>query len=653
MQTSRSEEEFLQRQGELKAAAALWETSHNALQYGNHDLQLDDVNNSEKTLLLFLELEPLYMGILGAIKGILEVDYADDLRGPLMIEYNDQILSYEADYLKLMSAVTFDYDNESSQRLETLSKTEYLLLFMALSLLVLEAWFIFKPAIGKIKRSTNELVYKEIFLSQSLDEIRQKKAEVDYLNQQAETVFQNVNQGIFLLDPNYNISTMRSKALNQILMEEDIEGKNFVQILRPRLVQRDIDALEMFIKHLYNPEIETEVLNQLNPIAEVKLFSDSNSELDHRHLRVSFSRISDQSGIKNILVNISDETSAIRLKQQIKASEEKNQRESEQLLSILKIDPKMLKDFLENTYDTLLKISEEYEHYKERDFSKLAIYTYQVIHNLKGNAQFIDLKLLTDRFHALEDIVHSLKSQNTITGHDFLKILFEVNEINHIIRNMKQMLLKIANVNQVMSDKVIHVVPDQRFVSSLRKGLKKMCDECDKTVMLKYIDNGIKIPSHYQVSLKDMIIQLMRNSLAHGIETHQERIGHGKEERATITIEFLMADDNQLTLKYRDDGKGLDMGEIIYKAWEMKLLSKTEIEEIDQKKAIELIFNNGLSTSNVVNQYAGRGQGLSLVKSIIEKHSGHYTVASKKGYGFRININLPVAVEHKLEEVLV
>ena len=651
--TAEDRDEFDEAQKELKEAAKLWEVSHNALQYGSDELKLDNVNNSEKTFLLFLELEPHYLDIKIAVKNIVDLEFDDANKESILEEYVDQIINNQDDYLRLMTEITFDYDDESSQRLNTLSRTEYILLAIALGLLILEAFLIFRPAIDRIEHFTKELMAKEESLQKALDETNAEKAKVEYLNRQAETVFENVSQGIFLLDDRYTISELHSRALEEILMQKTIGGMNFVQILRPRLVQRDLDALEMFIKHLYNPDIEEDVLNQLNPVQQVEIFSDKNpgTNIESRFLKISFSRIGTDDKIYSILVTIDDETESVRLQKQIKESEERNKRESEQLLSILRVDPLVLKDFLENAKGTLGGISKMYENNTDKNFRRLINYTFNTIHNLKGNASLIDLQLMSEKLHEIEDTITILRDKPELVGNDFLKILYEIDEVGKIVDNMQKMLLKIAAVNEKISSEGVKVSNNELFINSLEKGLRKLSDETGKEAKLNFVENGISIPERYKVSIKDMVIQLLRNSMSHGIEDRDDRLFAGKSERATITIE-LNKTDKAVSVSYIDDGRGLDIDKVVDKALNIGAISADQVIRLSDKDKFNLIFNDGLSTAEKVDQYAGRGQGLSFVKSVIEKYHGKYQVSSQKGQNFRIDLTLPLETEPKLEEVL-
>lgn len=646
MKSADSEEEFLKSQKELKESAMLWLKSHEALQNGHTEMQLSHVNNSEPILGLFEKMKSSYTQMKEGISKVTALEFSNPDKDTAVELSLIKILESEDNYLELMNEITFAYDNEAKSRIKGLSKSSFVLFVLIITLLVLVGLFIFRPAITKINDYTKRLILKESSLQVALKESNVQKEKVDYLNQQAKIVFENVNQGIFLLDKENVISEMHSRALSEILMVEEVEGKSFIELLKAKLMQRDIDALEIFAKHLYNSDIEEDVLSQLNPISEVEIFFNKDAGVESKHLKVSFLRIYDGDEVRNVLVNITNETEAIKLQKQVQLIEEKNKKDSEQLLSILRVDTESLKIFLMNTKETLVDISRQYESYKDKDFKKLVDLTFIVIHRLKGNAQMIDLEIMTERLHVLEDVITELKSKENIVGGDFLKILFEINEIDFMVDNMEQMILKISEVKEAVSSELDgDQEPESDIIPPLRRGLAKLCGETSKAIDLHYTDNGTLVPKEYKEHFNDMLVQLIRNTVAHGVEDAAERIEAGKTKVATITIKWNIANHEHIVLSYQDDGRGLDFSKIIIKALEKKLISKEEVKGMTTEKAIALLFMSDMSTSDTIDQYSGRGQGLGLIKSITEKYHGNYKVFSKKGHGFKINITLPLVNE--------
>jgi len=130
---------------------------------------------------------------------------------------------------------------------------------------------------------------------------------------------------------------------------------------------------------------------------------------------------------------------------------------------------------------------------------------------------------------------------------------------------------------------------------------------------------GIAVGGDGKALVRDVFTHLVRNSLAHGIETAEARIGLGKTPQGTIRLAIALADE-QCELTYSDDGAGLDLLAIRDKALQSGLL---RTDETWRPEAVaRSIFAGGLSTAREVNEISGRGVGMSAVREMIEAHGG-------------------------------
>jgi len=259
------------------------------------------------------------------------------------------------------------------------------------------------------------------------------------------TVFKNIQQGIFLLDREFKISKFHSKSMSGIFGNDRIAGENFANFMRPLILPRELEALEMFMRHLFNDDMDEEVVNQLNPIDQVKIHTEQNGVVSTKYILVDFTRIYRKEKIQNIMVTVSDETQSILLQQHLSEAEKKKQQETERVLSILKIDPSILRGFLHNSRKMLRSISEEYEQNEREEYDRLLSFTMDIIHNLKGNAVIIGMDLMSNKFHDIEEAIMKLKSRD-VRGKDFLAILYEIDEADRMIGDVSEMLNKIVSI---------------------------------------------------------------------------------------------------------------------------------------------------------------------------------------------------------------
>jgi len=134
---------------------------------------------------------------------------------------------------------------------------------------------------------------------------------------------------------------------------------------------------------------------------------------------------------------------------------------------------------------------------------------------------------------------------------------------------------------------------------------------------------------------------LLRNAIAHGLETAEQRQKAHKEPIGEIRLS-LRQESNEVVFEFSDDGAGLDIARVRQKAVETGVLN--EGEEISDELAMQLIFTPGLSTAKEVTEISGRGVGLDVVRSEITALGGRVDVASEPGRGVRFTIHLPLTL---------
>ena len=498
-----------------------------------------------------------------------------------------------------------------------------------------------KDEIGDYARTFNIMV-EEIKKSHLLLKKERDRARYLYKNiyRVYQVVFENVHQGIFLLDRNFRISKLYSKAMEEIFDNQQIAGENFASFMRPLILPREVEALEMFMRHLFNDDMDEDVVNQLNPIEQVKIYTEKDGAVSTKYIRVSFSRVYRKDQIINIMVTISDETESVLLQQHLEEAEAKKKQETEQVLSILKIDPSVLRGFIFNAKKTLRDIYGRYESDKTGDLSSLLDFTFEVIHNVKGNALVIGLEFMSGKFHQIEEAIQKLKDHERINAKDFLTILYEIDSADQVLSDMNEMLRKVASIYQKFPAEG-QVVSNIMVIDALEKGVETISSAAGKRVQLDFVnESNMVIPDHFINPFKDVMIQLIKNSIVHSIEETDQRKNLGKKPSGRITI-MLEHEEKGIVVNYSDDGQGLDLEKIKAKAVERNLISSFEAEKISDENAIQLIFEKGFSTADKVDSYSGRGQGMNLVKTILDGQKASFQIHHKAGTFFGMEMHFP------------
>lgn len=143
--------------------------------------------------------------------------------------------------------------------------------------------------------------------------------------------------------------------------------------------------------------------------------------------------------------------------------------------------------------------------------------------------------------------------------------------------------------------------------------------------------------------LHDPMVHLIRNAVDHGVETPTERRAAGKPPKAVVTLSAQQAGDS-IIIEVSDDGKGIRPEVIRAKAVEKGIISASEANVLSDRESYELIFLPGFSTKNEISDVSGRGVGMDVVKTNIQRLSGRIEINSEAGRGSRFTIVLPLTL---------
>jgi chemosensory pili system protein ChpA (sensor histidine kinase/response regulator) len=143
--------------------------------------------------------------------------------------------------------------------------------------------------------------------------------------------------------------------------------------------------------------------------------------------------------------------------------------------------------------------------------------------------------------------------------------------------------------------------------------------------------------------LSSVMLHVISNAVAHGIETPEVRAANGKAEEGLIQIRAHQR-GNFVFIEVQDDGAGIDVNAVRRQAVARNLRTQEELEQLDDQAALALIFLPGLSTSNTVNETSGRGVGMDAVWSGLRRLKGEITLESQPGRGTLVHLKVPLTL---------
>ncbi len=222
-------------------------------------------------------------------------------------------------------------------------------------------------------------------------------------------------------------------------------------------------------------------------------------------------------------------------------------------------------------------------------------------------------------------------------------------------RLYQELISAVDGINFVSSDLQAAVLktrmqPIGKIFSRFNRTVRDLAKQMDKEVVLILQGEETELDKTVIDALGDPLTHMLRNSIDHGIESPAERVRAGKKVAGKIVLSACHQ-GNHVLISIQDDGKGMSRKAILNKAVEQGVVSLHEGERMSDADIFDLIFLPGFSTAQSVSNVSGRGVGMDVVKTSIEKLNGSVEISSQIGVGtiFTIRLPLTLAIIHTLQ----
>lgn len=229
-----------------------------------------------------------------------------------------------------------------------------------------------------------------------------------------------------------------------------------------------------------------------------------------------------------------------------------------------------------------------------------------------------------------------------------LKIYDDVEERYEGEKFLEELNQVVSSISLVTTDLQIAVMktrmlPIAKVFNKFPRMVRDLSRELGKQIELEISGEETELDKSIVEEIGDPLVHIIRNSCDHGIENAQTRLSRGKPEVGTIKLKAYN-EGNHIVIEIADDGNGLDADILRSKAIEKGMISEREADGMSDKEAFALIFKPSLSTAKVVTNVSGRGVGMDVVKTNIEKLNGIIDVDSELGHGTVIKLKIPLTL---------
>jgi two-component system chemotaxis sensor kinase CheA len=187
------------------------------------------------------------------------------------------------------------------------------------------------------------------------------------------------------------------------------------------------------------------------------------------------------------------------------------------------------------------------------------------------------------------------------------------------------------------------MLPIGKVFNKFPRMIRDLSRELNKKIELEITGEETELDKSIVEEIGDPLVHIIRNSCDHGIETPEVRLASGKEEGGTIQLKAYH-EGNHIVIQIIDDGKGLDAEMLKQKSIEKNIITEKEADTMSEKEAFGLIFRPGFSTAAQVTSVSGRGVGMDVVKTNIEKLNGMIDIDSEVGQGTSMKLKIPLTL---------
>ena len=456
---------------------------------------------------------------------------------------------------------------------------------------------------------------------------------------------------------------MWSEALTRMFSRSDFAGLSFEDLLKNLVPATTLATAMKYIKLLWGDRAHENLMKSINPLGQLEISMDNgHGGKETRYLQFDFHRVMGPKGIKHVLCAVGDITSSVLLAKELQESQENANAQLDMMLGMMHVDPLQLTSFLDSTETGLQLINAILKEPARTDgeFRKKLDGLFRELHSIKGEASALNLMSIAHRVHALEDMVSELKKKTELGGNDFLPMVLKLDDLLAHLRGVREMASRLTT----LKDSSPAPAPVENAAPTRPKGVAnpdrptgKSAEDLSPTLhalaerlakdhqkRIKLTMTGLaEVPGSYVTTVKDCVIQMLRNSAVHGIEASDvHAVLQTKDDVGVVRVEFRKSGEGY-ELVFEDDGAGISPYQLKGAALRKLILTPEEAAGMDTRAAMALIFRPGFSTQEEVSMDAGRGVGMDVVARSVYALGGKIGVSTNPGKFTRFKIVLPAA----------
>ncbi|MCL2160839.1 MAG: type IV pili methyl-accepting chemotaxis transducer N-terminal domain-containing protein [Betaproteobacteria bacterium] len=522
--------------------------------------------------------------------------------------------------LGLMNELTTDLERVASSRAATLR------IVLIVGILFALVNFCYTVVI-----SIRDLIKGDRLLAQS----RKETAEI----------LSTVREGLFLLDKDKRIGTQFSDSLPDILRRDVEPGSDFLPHLEAIAPRNIYEAAMDYIELLLGDRVKESLVTSLNPLTNVPvLVTDLRGNTQTRYLSFFFNRVVAEELISHLLVTVQDVTDKVVLTQQVEQAKNQAKVEVETLLRLASSDFDSLQQFIDNVGEALAQINEKMSapHDEARERLHTLNHVMRLVHSIKGESAALGIDVLESYAHECEkEMVTMRENEETLGGDQMLRVAVLLEGFFQRHSSLAQIVSRLGNALGKTQGSAPETGGAQKhpFADHITALAQRIAADHGKQIEVScQFEKFFSLPKATTKELQDISIQLVRNAMAHGIETPDKRVARNKPPTGALSLWCEYLGHGQYTFTVRDDGRGIVPERLREHFVTKNLMSAEEAAVLSDVEVANRIFQPGISTSETIDQDSGHGIGLDAVLEKVKGMGGYLLVKSRPDQFTEFNI---------------
>ena len=439
----------------------------------------------------------------------------------------------------------------------------------------------------RIFRAETQTATAELLTQQTRTQMDASLAKTERLLQENSLLLATVQQGLLVIDSKHRIGSAYSKECEALFRQDNLPGTSLIKVLQPYFPEKLLQTVRDYLDLLFNPAKKEKALVRINPLKEVEVnLPQLNGTAEVRHWEFNFRRVPEGGKVAKVFVSVNDVTESVRMRQELQAAERLKERQFEILASVLQVDPVQFGEFLDQTDQEIQRVSGSLSD-ATGQLPPIALRErldalFRAAHSIKGHAAFIGANSFVATVHEFEDQIQKLRARPNLHPSDLVPAIRQYTALTRDLALARNVVTRLGTFRKQASSTSREIAPgagqsrpeDSAFasiadngsdsgglVATLNQLLQKLAGQLGKQVRLDASGFDDTMLADRQALVREIVVQLGRNSLAHGLESPAERRSAGKPPTASVTLSLHPDDETSpggLALVFRVDGRGLD-----------------------------------------------------------------------------------------------